>query len=123
MRESTVKDSVENTRNPFLASSDGAWYIYDILFRPPLGILNCSKPLLPKTELSLHFDRAVSSLALIAKTNDAENPYGDKSIDLENCFLEADYYTTQNLRNEFSRINQQDIIYRFDEISGLLKIF
>ena len=120
MADADVKATVESSRNPFNISADGKWHLYDILFRPPLGILNCSKPLLPKTELSLHFDRAISSLAMVAKERGAENPYKDRSIELENCFLEADYFTTQELRNEFARIGERDICYNFDEISGKL---
>ena len=89
LQDGNVKETVQNSRNPFLISSDGKWYFYDILFRPPLGILNCTKPLLPKTEFGLHFDRANSNLALIEKTDGAENPYKDKAIELENVYLEG----------------------------------
>ena len=114
---SSVFDSVETPRMPFAKTSDDKWSIYELLFRPPVGILNSTKPLLPKTEFVLSFDRAVSDLAMIKKTIAAENPLDGEVIPLENVFLRATYYTSPYLRNHFSSITEKEIIYEFDEMS------
>lgn len=105
---------VANQRDPYVKSPTG-FQFYDLRFRPPLGILNSSIPLCPKTDFGLYFDRADSSLGLIAKTSGAENPLENQPIELENVFLKATYVTSPNLRNFFSSIENTEISYKYDE--------
>ena len=116
-----VAQTVTVTRGSFVESSDNQWVLYDLLFRPPIGILNSTKPLMPKTEMTLHFDRATSELAMIAKTKNDENPLSGKAIELENVFLKARYISSPKLRNEFEAINERDILYNYDECSVFYK--
>ena len=114
-------DLVKADRMAFINSDDANFTEYELLFRPSTGILNSKLPLAPKTELILSFDRAESSLALIGKTADAENPLAGKVIPLENCFLRARYYTTPMLRNFFATLDEREINYRYDECSVVCK--
>lgn len=115
LMDSDVSGKLQSSRAPLLTSGDNNWYYYDLLFRPPVGILNSTKPLLPKTELTLHFDRAVSDLAIIALKEDAKNTMDGKAIELENVFLKARYISSLKLRNEFDGIIEKDISYTYDE--------
>ena len=117
----SVLNTVEAPRLPFAKTSDEKWHIFDLLFRPPIGILNSTKPLLPKTDMVLSFDRAISDLALISKTADGENPLENEVIPLENVFLRATYYSSPYLRNYFQTIEEKEISYKFDETQVLIK--
>ena len=114
-------DLVKADRMSYIESTDEDYQEYEILFRPPTGILNCQTPLAPKTELIISFDRADSSLALISKVADQDNPLAGKVIPLENCFLRARYYTTPMLRNFFSKLDEREISYKYDECSVVCK--
>ena len=118
---SGVLSTVESPRLPFAKTSDENWHIFELLFRPPVGILNSSKPLLPKTDMVLSFDRAVSDLALISKTVNGENPLANEVIPLENVFLRATYYSSPYLRNYFQTIEEKEISYKFDETQVIIK--
>lgn len=118
---SSVFATIEDARAPFAKTFDDNWAIFDLLFRPPVGILNSTKPLLPKTDMVISFDRAVSDLALISKTADAENPLDNQVIELENVFLRATYYSSPYLRNYFDGIADKEISYRYDETQVLCK--
>lgn len=118
---SGVLATIETSRDAFAKTSDNQWAIYDLLFRPPVGILNSVKPLLPKTEMVISFDRAVSDLAMISKTVNGENPLENQVLELENVFLRANYYSSPYLRNYFDTISEKEISYRFDETQVLCK--
>lgn len=104
-----------------LRSSTGNVVTYDLLFRPPAGILNSAKPLMPKKELVLSFDRAPSELGLINKKADSNEPLAGKVLPLKNVFLKARYYSTPFLRNYFSTIEKQDISFQYDEVAVYCK--
>ena len=95
--------------------STGDTTTYDLLFKPPVGILNSTKPLVPKTEMILSFDRATSEIALINKIKDGTTPLAGKVIALENVFLRANYLTSPYLRNYFDSISTNEISYKYDE--------
>ena len=109
-------EKIANYRQSCVLSS-GSTTTYDLLFKPPSGILNSSKPLLPKTEMILSFDRANSEMALINKATNGEAPMDGKVIELQNVFLRANYYTSPYLRNYFDTISTKDISYKYDEVA------
>ena len=107
-------DKISDSRQSYVNSS-GNMVTYDLLFKPPSGILNSDKPLLPKTELVISFDRAGSELALLNKSKDYESPLTGKVIELSNVFLRANYVSSPFLRNYFNQISTRDITYKYDE--------
>ena len=112
---------VARERTSYLTTEDSDWSVYELIFRPPAGILNSAVPLIQKTELILSFDRADSSLALIAKEANLTNPLQGKVLELENVSLSARYYTSPSLRNFFSTIENKELKYSYDECSVYCK--
>ena len=113
---STARTKIEKSRETYVTSPSG-FTTYDLLFKPPCGILNSKKPLLPKTEMIISFDRAAAELALIDKTAEHSSALAGKVLDLSNVFLRADYYSTPYLRNHFATITSKQISYKYDECS------
>ena len=107
-------EKIELSRQSLVKSSDEK-VVYDLLFKPPTGILNSKKPLLPKTEMIISFDRANSELALINKIPEQESTLAGKAIELKNVFLRASYYSSPYLRNYFETIATNEIPYHYDE--------
>lgn len=107
--------AIEDSRKSYTKSSSDTIVLYDLLFKPPAGILNSKKPLLPKTEMIISFDRASSELALINKNPDQETTMDGKSIDLTTVFLRASYFSSPYWRNYFDTIQTKDINYNYDE--------
>ena len=107
--------NIEDSRKSYIKSKTDTSVVYDLLFKPPSGILNSKLPLLPKTELILSFDRAISELALINKDPSQETTLDGKSIDLKGVFLRASYYSSPYLRNYFDTIMTKEISYNYDE--------
>ena len=108
--------TLEKSRYSFVKSANGHT-TFDLLFKPPAGILNSSQPLLPKTEMMLSFDRAPAELSLINKTSDYDSPLAGQAIELSHVFMRAEYYSTPKLRNLFSTIATKEISYKYDELS------
>jgi hypothetical protein len=107
--------SIEDSRQSYTKSKSDTTVVYDLLFKPPSGILNSKLPLLPKTEMILSFDRAPSELALINKSSSQATTLDGKSIGLKSVFLRASYYSSPYLRNYFDTILTKEISYNYDE--------
>lgn len=114
--DDAVTDRVAEKRVS-LIPNNGGYRTYDLLFKPPSGLLNSKKPLIPKTEMILSFDRASSEIALINKADDIDEPLSGKVIELTNVFLRASYYSSPFLRNYFATISTKEISYRYDELA------
>ena len=99
-----------------MLDSTGDTVLYDFLFRPPSGLLNSVKPLPPKFELTISFDRAQSDLSLINAAENHAEPMSGKVLELKNVFLRSRYYSSPALRNYFSTIADNDITYSYDEV-------
>lgn len=111
--EARLGTLVESRRS--LRNSTGDVVTYDLLFRPPSGMLNSSKPLMPKKEVILSFDRAPSEIGLINKAAESDTPLEGKVLPLKNVFLKARYYSSPYLRNYFDTIKTHEISYKYDE--------
>jgi len=79
--------------------------------------LNSTKPLLPKSEVIITFDRAYGDIALINKGDEKDETYVGKVLPMKNVFLTAKYSSSPFLRNYFDKIGTKDICYRYDECS------
>ena len=105
-----------SAHEPYIVSKDTGWQIYDLIFKPASGFLNCNKPLAPNTEMTLSFDRSDSALALISKTAAAENPLKSQPLELTNVSLRARYVSSKRLRKYYQSINTREISYFYDEL-------
>ncbi len=108
--------TVEKSRKTLSTTSTNTHETYNFIFRPACGILNSSKPLPPKTELILSFDRCSADFGLISKSSDSGDLSG-KVLPLKNVYMTAKYTSSPFLRNYFSTIATKDICYKYDEIS------
>ena len=108
-------DIIANNRRSEMDVQTGNSTTYDFLFRPPAGILNSIKPLAPKFEMIISFDRAISDLSLINKATDSTESLTGKVLEIKNVILKARYYSSPYLRNYFSTIAENDISYYYDE--------
>ena len=111
-KTTTVTDARATLRN----DSPANFTKFELLFRPPAGILNSMLPLLTNTEMTISFDRAVSDLSVIAITNNGGADVTGKALELKQVFLKARYYSTPILRNFFDSVKDNETIYNFDEI-------
>ena len=112
-----IKALIDQNRASVVDNEDDAdEIIYEFMLCPSTGILNCPIPLVPGCELKLSFDRAKAELALIGSAST------DSSVlTLKNLHLKAKYYSSPYLRTFFSKIDNNDINYRYDECSVYLK--
>ena len=110
-----LKDAPDRTSLSQPSSSNSATYFFR--FRPQVGLLNSLKPLLPKTEITLSFDRAPCDLALITLVKNENDPYSGKVLDLKNVFLSAEYISSPHLRDTFNNVRLSSRTYNYDEIS------
>ena len=108
---------VRSSRVPLVDESafpDG-YKTYQFIFRPPIGILNCMKPLASGHEVKLMFERAPSEAALIAEVRDTQNPIMGKSIEIRNPYIKSTYSSSQYLRETINNDHIQE--YTYDELS------
>ena len=91
--------------------------IYHFRFRPQNGLLNSLKPLLPKQEFTLSFDRASADLSLIASELSEDYDISGQVLNLRNPYLSVDYISSPYLRNYFDGVNSKGISYFYDEVS------
>lgn len=116
LTETSKLTNVESTRRS-LSTSSGDMITYNFIFRPPTGILNSTKPLLPKSEVIITFDRAIADIALISKTTVPDDEYVGKVLTLKNVSLTAKYCSSPYLRNYFDPLRNTAISYKYDECS------
>ena len=108
---------VKHQRAPLLDASSfpTGFKTYQFIFRPPIGIFNCLKPLAPGHEVKLTFERATSEAALLSEDKDNINPLEGKSIDIRNPYIKANYSSSQYLRDLVKNEHIQE--YHYDELS------
>ena len=91
-------------------------YTYEFVFIPNLGFLGDSLPLLTNCELKLNFDRAQGSAAVMSTTNKAV-PF----LEIKECHAVTEWVSSSKLKNYFSGIDYNPIVYSYDEIEILNK--
>ncbi len=118
--EKEALDKAKKSRDTLSSSSSLTHNTYNFIFRPACGILNSTKPLTPKSELIISFDRCIADMALV-NTADEDETFAGKVLQIKNATLTATYYSSPFLRNYFSTISTRDICYNYDEMSVFLK--
>ena len=102
-RRSGVASVVEDTKT---------YYLYEFSFMPNIGILADSDPLMTDCELFLDFGRSKPETSVI-KIGTGDNL---TSIDLLHCHAITEYVSSPALRSNFQTIDQNPIVYNFDDI-------
>ena len=105
-----VLDSVTNMR------------AYDFIIVPNCGFLNSNLPLLNDCELKLSFDRLTADVSLLSSPNSTPaKSIAGKPIAIKDCVAITEYVSSESLRNYFSRIESQPILYNYEECEITLK--
>ena len=88
------------------------YYYYEFSFQPNIGILADSDPLMTDCELVLDFGRAKPETSVI------KIAAGDSltSIELLHCHAVTEYVSSPALRSYFQTIDQNPIVYNYDNI-------
>ena len=104
---------VRHQRDPLVDASafPTGFKTYQFIFRPPIGILNCLKPLAPGHEVKFTLERAPSEAALLSEVKDTINPLEGKSIEIRNPYIKTSYSTSQYLRDSIDNDNIQEYAY------------
>ena len=111
--ESDKKKLIDHRRK-YLTPSNNS-YRYQFILVPNHGFLNTSKPLPPKTELKLTFERATADHSLIKVGEDSS--LSGSVIKISNAFAQTSYISSPFLRNYFNQIEIQPIKYTYEETS------
>ena len=120
-----IPETRQTVRTQFGHEVNSGKMTYEFTLTPNLGFLGSPEPLLSDCELTISFDRASASNAFVDPLNipDADkpsNPDGDY-IKINNCVAITEWVSSPNLRNYFSSIEDNPIIYEYDDINILTK--
>ena len=88
------------------------------------GILNCSQPLVPNTEVKFTFERAPAQFSLFYTSLDKPLPTtldNGKAVDIKDCYLELEYVSSPYLRNLQASIIEKPITYYYDDCQIYMK--
>ena len=93
---------------------------YEFALSPNHGFLACPTPLLPDCELKISFDRTKAQNVLIAQGEIAEPPE-DGYIEIKDCMAITEWISSPKLRSYFETIDNNPIIYDYDDCEVLIK--
>ena len=110
----SVSETVTDKENN---QTEQKFYWYEFSFIPNLGFLADSDPLLPDCELALSFGRTKPEVSVIKK--DAGDDL--EAIELKHVHAVAEYISSPELRTYFESINQNPIVYNYDDIDVITK--
>lgn len=99
------------------AHKTGTKVRYDFAFIPNMAFLANPDPLLKNCELKLSFDRSDPSVAVL-KTDDSASV---TDINIEDCFAVTEYISSEDLREYFERIDNEPILYKYEDMEVLVK--
>ena len=99
------------------AQVDKKFYWYEFSFVPNIGFLADSDPLLTDCEVELNFTRAKpqTSVIQVDVADDLE------AIELLHVHAITEYVSSPAMRSHFQSIDQNPVIYRFDNVEVLTK--
>ena len=94
-----------------------AKYRYEFVFVPNIGFLSDSIPLLNDCELTLTFERAPASAALLRVKGADEAP----DLEIKDCHAVTQWVSSPSMASFFKDVEHNPIVYKFDEIEVLTK--
>ena len=94
--------------------------LYDFSIIPLFGFLGSSTPLVKNVELKLSFDRAPGNVSIIkwdaAKAKSLEKPFA-----IDNCHAITEYISSPELRSYFDGIDNNPIVYQYEESEVIIR--
>ena len=100
------------------ATLDGNVYRYEFIFTPCNGFLQSSEPLMKDCELKIRFERAPWNVAIQAIS---DNPEPITEIELKDVHAITEYISSPNLRTYFDKIDNNPIVYQYEESDAIVK--
>ena len=116
-RRSGVATTTETVTNKDGSTADLIFHWYEFSFIPSIGFLADSDPLLTDCELVLDFGRAKPEIAVI-KTGEGDDL---DFIELKHVYAVTEYISSPQLRSYFQSIENNPIIYKYDNIEVITK--
>ena len=114
------KDTVELSRRDIWGDKVGDSYRYDFSIIPSFGFLGSALPLVKGVELKLSFDRAPGNLGVFKWADGAENM--DKSpLVIDNCHAITEWISSPALRSYFDGIDNNPILYKYEEAEVVVR--
>ena len=119
MKTTTGNTFVSNRRANYVVKVEDnkTKYRYDFVLVPNIGFLADSTPLLNDCELKLSFDRAPGSTSLLRLKGTDDAPY----LEIKGCHAVTEWVSSPNMVEYFEKIDDNPIIYKFDEVEVLCK--
>ena len=99
------------------ASLTGTKYRYEFEFSPVNGFLSSPDLLMTNCELKLSFDRASVKHALIRL--DESGILND--IEIKDCYALTEYISSGNIQNFFEKIQNEPIVYEYEDTEVVIK--
>ena len=96
---------------------DKTHYIYEFIFVPNLGFLADSLPLPKDCELRISFDRASPAAALLADEGAPEL----ETLEIKDCIAMTEWVSSPALRTFFSDIENNPIVFKYEEVELVCK--
>ena len=96
----------------------GDKYKYDFCIIPTVGFLSSPLPLYRDCEVKLSFDRVSAKTSVIEISAGGTLP---SVFTIDNVVAETEYISSPALRNHFSSIEREPIVYRYEDIEVLIK--
>ena len=95
---------------------------YEFTLTPSIGFLGSPDPLLTDCELLISFDRTKAQNVLLehAIVPDADKPVDDY-IKINDCMAITEWVSSQSLRDHFMTIENNPILYEFDDCEMYIK--
>ena len=81
--------------------------------------MNSQKPLPPKSEIKLTFDRSSAESAVLKVAEDTS--LMGKKFNIKNVYLQASFISSPYLRSYFARIEQTPIKYKYEDCSVICR--
>ena len=99
------------------ASKNGSLYRYEFEFSPTNGFLASPDLLMTNCELKLSFDRASVKHSLIRL--DETGTLTD--IEIKDCYALTEYISSSNIQNFFDKIQNEPIVYEYEDTEVVIK--
>ena len=117
-----MKDSQANLRRRFGHEVNSGKITYEFTLTPCAGFLTSPQPLLTNCELEISFDRSKAQNVLLehAAVEAADKPANDY-IKINDCVAVTEWISSEGLRNHFMTIENNPIIYEYDDCEIYIK--
>ena len=99
------------------STQNGSKYRYEFEFSPVNGFLSSPDLLMTNCELKLSFDRASVKHALIRL--DESGTLGE--IEIKDCYALTEYISSGSIQNFFQKIENEPIVYEYEDTEVLIK--